>query len=103
MQNTGVGEGVAIPHATLPGVQRSYLGVFTTSKPVSYGASDERGVDVFFVTVGPPEERKTHLLMLSNLARLVSTEDFLGHLRGLRESREVIDLFQTSQEEESSE
>ena len=75
IQNTGVGEGVALPHATVSGIKRSFLGVFTTSERVSYGGDEQ--IDVFFVMVGPPEERQTHLALLSKLAKMAITPDIL--------------------------
>lgn len=89
VQNTGVGLGVALPHATLPGLTRSYLGLFTSAEPVPFGASDEVLADVFFVMVGPPEDRKNHLHLLSCLARLVSEKSVLERIKSASSSEEL--------------
>ena len=78
-QNTSVG--VALPHATIPRSARPRIGVFTTARPVDWGAPDGVDVDVFFVTLGPPSERQTHLLILSTIATLVLKSSLLDRLR----------------------
>jgi amino acid transporter/mannitol/fructose-specific phosphotransferase system IIA component (Ntr-type) len=80
-QNTAVGHGMALPHATVPEAGRSYLGVLTSAQPVDYGAPDGEPVDVVFVTFGPPSERNTHLELLGELSRLVMTTDLLDRIR----------------------
>ena len=43
-QNTGVGNGVAMPHGTLPQLDRTHLLVATLDSVVDYGAADGIGV-----------------------------------------------------------
>lgn len=79
-QNTAVGHGVALPHATVP-VTSTLLGVFTTEEAIDYKAPDGEPVDVFFVTLGPPAERQTHLVVLAAIAKLVLKTGVTGALR----------------------
>ena len=78
---TGVGHGVALPHATINDAKRAYVGVFTTDKPVDYLGPDDQPVDVFFVTICPPSERQTHLQLLSRIAALSLKTNLLERLR----------------------
>lgn len=80
-QNTSVGDGVALPHATIPKAAKARIGVFTTAAPVDWQGPDGVPVDVFFVTLGPPSERQTHLLLLSTIATLVLKSSLLERLR----------------------
>jgi len=89
-QNTAVGFGVALPHATLEAADRTYLGVFTASEPIDYEAPDGEGVDIFFVTIGPPSERQTHLYLLASVSRLVLQTSLLHELRKASEPAEII-------------
>src|SRR5512134_1294535 len=57
VMSTGVGHGVAIPHAYTEGVARLIAGLFRTREPIAFGAPDEAGVDLFFVVLGPKESR----------------------------------------------
>lgn len=89
-QNTSLGDGFAVPHATVPDAERTYLGVFTAAQPLDYRAPDGGLVDVFFVTVGPPSDRNTHLGILSSMAWLVTHTRFLEGLRSSDDSRELV-------------
>ncbi len=89
-QNTAVGLGVAIPHASLPGLQRTVLGVFTLAQPIDYHAADGAPVDVLFVLVGPPSDRHTHLEVLAALARLVLGTSLLDRLRTARTAEDIL-------------
>ncbi len=91
-QNTAVGMGVALPHATLDNAKKIWLGIFTTQAPIPYQALDEQPVDVFFVTLGPPSERHTHLKLLARLSRTVLETDLLERLRGANSQEEMMEI-----------
>jgi mannitol/fructose-specific phosphotransferase system IIA component (Ntr-type) len=80
-QNTSVGDGVALPHATLTEAEGACVGVFTARSPVDYQGPDDQPVDVFFVTICPPSERETHLRLLSRIAALTLKTNLLERLR----------------------
>ena len=95
-QNTSVGDGVALPHATIPKAAKARIGVFTTAKPVDWLGPDGVPVDVFFVTLGPPSERQTHLLLLSTIATLVLKSSLLERLRAAQSGDELLKALQDS-------
>lgn len=89
-QNTSVGHGVALPHATLAEAKSACVGVFTTRAPVDYEGPDDQPVDVFFVTICPPSERETHLRLLSRIAALTLKTDLLERLRRAETDDEML-------------
>ncbi len=92
-QNTSVGQSVAMPHATIRDASRAFLGVFTSAQPIEYQALDGEPVDVFFVTLGPPSERNTHLRILGDLSRLVLETSLLEKLRATETPEDILDAF----------
>jgi PTS system nitrogen regulatory IIA component len=88
-QNTAVGHGVALPHATINGAQRTHLGIFTTAEPVDYQAPDGEGVQFFFVTIGPASERQTHLHLLAMVSTLALKTDLLSLLAEAEDAGEI--------------
>ena len=80
-QNTSIGLGLALPHATVPSLDRTYLAIVTTSAPIDYRAPDAATVDTFFVTLGPPSQRGVHLQILAGLSRLVLGASLAESLR----------------------
>jgi PTS system fructose-specific IIA component len=81
VMSTGVGNGVAIPHAYTDGVTRLIAGLYRTREPISFGAPDEAGVDLFFVVLGPRESRRDHIRILARISRLIGHTDFRDDLR----------------------
>lgn len=81
VMSTGVGNGVAIPHAYTDGVTRMIAGLFRTREPIAFGAPDEAGVDLFFVVLGPKDSRRDHIRVLARISRLISHADFREDLR----------------------
>ena len=95
LQNTSVGNAVAMPHATLiqAGHSDSAIAILTTAKPIEYGSSNEEKIDVFFFTTGSPDNRQTHLKILAELSRLCLKSDFLQRARECSSSAEIIQTF----------
>ncbi|HHH30469.1 MAG TPA: amino acid permease, partial [Polyangiaceae bacterium] len=89
-QNTGVGNGVALPHGTMEVGPRAVVGIFTLREPIDYGAIDDEPVDVLFATLCPSSEREAHLQLLSDIARLASLTDVLERLRAAEDGEAMI-------------
>lgn len=92
MQNTAVGFGVAMPHATLTRAATgdSTIVVLTTDEPIDFGALNGEKVDVFFVTMGSPSDRQIHLKILADLSKLTLNPAFLSQLRDASTSEEML-------------
>jgi mannitol/fructose-specific phosphotransferase system IIA component (Ntr-type) len=79
--STGVGYGVAIPHAYSDGITRLIAGLYRTLEPIPFGAPDDGAVDLFFLVLGPKESRRDHIRVLARISRLISHGDFREDLR----------------------
>ena len=79
--STGVGHGVAVPHARLAGLKR-LRGVFIRlEQPVEFKAVDDRPVDLIFALFAPPEAGGEHLRALARVSRLLRQSDLREQLR----------------------
>lgn len=81
VMSTGVGNGVAIPHAYTHGVRKLIAGLYRTREPIPFGASDDAGVDLFFIVLGPKDSRRDHIRILARVSRLIGHADFREDLR----------------------
>ena len=81
VMSTGVGNGVAIPHAYTHGVMKMIAGLYRTREPIPFGAPDDAGVDLFFVVLGPKDSRRDHIRILAKVSRLIGHVDFREDLR----------------------
>jgi PTS system nitrogen regulatory IIA component len=78
---TGVGRGVAIPHARFPGVVR-VLGLFVRlDKAVDFEAIDRQPVDLVFTLLAPESAGADHLKALARVSRTLRSEAVCTKLR----------------------
>ncbi|KCV82466.1 PTS transporter subunit IIA-like nitrogen-regulatory protein PtsN [Actibacterium atlanticum] len=78
---TGVGHGVALPHARLSGVN-SVVGAFLRlEKPLDFDAVDRQPVDLVFALFAPLESGVDHLKALALVSRTLRDEAFCAKLR----------------------
>ncbi len=66
--NTGLGEGVAIPHSRVPNLKRTIGALIKVHAGVDYDAPDGRPVDILFGLLVPEDHTDEHLELLSHLA-----------------------------------
>ena len=79
--STGVGHGIAIPHGTIPGLDR-LIGIFARlERPVDFGSMDESPVDLIFVLLAPNGAGADHLKALARIARVLRDGEVTNKLR----------------------
>ncbi|WP_199555403.1 PTS sugar transporter subunit IIA [Sandaracinobacteroides hominis] len=79
---TGFGNGTAIPHGRLPGVDTLHGAVLRLAHPIEWNAVDGLPVDIFFVLVGPEAGSAQHLKTLARVSRVLRDTAFVEKLRG---------------------
>ena len=78
--STGIGFGVAIPHARSPQLRELGLVCGVSPSPVPFDAIDGEPVRLFFLIVGPEASAGQHVKVLSRIARLVRRESLRQRL-----------------------
>lgn len=79
--STGVGHGVATPHARVPGLDRM-RGVFVRLEtPIEFGSLDDQPVDLLFALLAPPEDAGEHLRTLAKVSRVLRQGELREQLR----------------------
>lgn len=82
--STGVGHGVAVPHARLQGLSRM-RGVFVRLEtPVEFESIDDQPVDLIFALFAHPNAGSEHLRALARVSRLLRNSELREHLRHAR-------------------
>lgn len=78
---TGVGQGIALPHARMSGLER-VVGVFLRlDKPLEFDAVDRQPVDLIFALFAPAESGVDHLRALALVSRTLRSADVCAKLR----------------------
>ena len=82
--STGVGSGVAVPHARTPGLDRIRAVFFGLESPIDYGSVDGQPVDLLFALLAPEDAGPEHLQAFARVARLLRRSDLRLQLRQAR-------------------
>ena len=78
--STAIGEGVAIPHGKMKGIDR-ILCVFGRSKEgIPFDAVDGKPVHIFFLLLAPEDSAGLHIQMLSRISRILRDPSFRKRL-----------------------
>ena len=79
--STGIGHGVAIPHARMGQLEVPIASLIHLAHPIDFGSSDEAPVDIIFAFIVPEGLAEEHLELISTLATLFNEADFRNALR----------------------
>ena len=79
--STGIGRGVAIPHARLPDVVRPYGLLARLKAPIEFDAIDGQAVDIVFVLLLPAAAENAQIGALAQVARSLRPAENLARLR----------------------
>ncbi|MBC8366553.1 PTS sugar transporter subunit IIA [bacterium] len=92
IMSTGVGQGVAIPHALSEAVTKIHLSLWRLNKPLDFDSVDGQGVDLIFMILGPQQDSSDHVKILAGISRILHGEDFRSLVRAAGSSAEVMEL-----------
>ena len=79
--STGLGDGVAIPHGRLKGLDKAVGAFLKLATPIDYDASDGQAVDLVFGLLVPQDATSEHLEILAKIARMFQDENQRQALR----------------------
>lgn len=94
---TGIGDGIAMPHAKDKAVKRATVLFAKSETGVDFDALDGQPVQLFFMIAAPEGANNTHLQALSSLSSLLINPDLVAKLKQAQTPDEVQQLFADAQ------
>ena len=91
--STGIGKGVAVPHAKHESVEGLVAAFGRSKKGVEFAALDGQPVQLVFLILSSKENSGQHLGALARVARLVRDDRFCRFLREAGDAKELTELF----------
>ncbi len=79
--STGLGQGFALPHARIAGLDRFFCLFSKLKHPIAFDAIDEKPVDLVFLLLIPAECGSDHLTALAAISRDLRDKTFMANLR----------------------
>ena len=93
--STGIGNGIAIPHAKFASLTQLKGLFFQLDKPIEFEALDGQMVDLIFVLLAPEGAGADHLKGLARVARVMRDPVTAALLRKTRDTAVIREAFQT--------
>lgn len=100
---TGIGEGIAIPHAKTAAVKQPAICFGKSDAGIDYSSLDGQPAHLFFMIAAPEGANNTHLEALSRLSSILMNEDARKKLQTVQTVQDVIDIIDSYDEEEKEE
>lgn len=91
--STGIGLGVAVPHAKRSGIDEFFITVGILDTPVDWQAIDDKPVSIVFLIGGPDNRQSDYLKILARLVLFTKNEKRRKALHEASTPEEVIALF----------
>jgi PTS system nitrogen regulatory IIA component len=90
--STGIGEGVAIPHGKLSGLENLIVSFGRSKDGIDFDSLDGKPVHIFFLLMAPDSSAGQHLKALAKISRMLKGEAFRKDLMRVETSEEIYDL-----------
>lgn len=100
---TGIGDGIAMPHAKVSSVNKAAVLFAKSESGVEYNALDGQPVHLFFMIAAPEGANNAHLQALSALSSLLINPDLVAQLKQAQTPDDVQQLFSDAQAKKDAE
>ena len=97
--STGIGGGVAIPHARIKGLKKPFGILARLKSAIDFDAIDDKSVDIVFLLLLPTETEGEHITALASVARILRDA---GTVEKLRHAADNADIYRTITENRAS-
>jgi PTS system nitrogen regulatory IIA component len=95
--STGIGRGVAVPHAYVPGLDRMVVAFVRIPQGLEFHSVDGEPIQLALFLAGPPSSRNLHLLLLARIAKLVRNRSFCQRVLRASTPCEIISTFRDAE------
>ncbi|MBS3755891.1 MAG: PTS sugar transporter subunit IIA [Desulfobacterales bacterium] len=88
--STGIGDGIAIPHGKINGLESLVLGFGLSHKGVNFDALDGKPTHIFFLLLSPDNSTGIHLRILARISKLLKEASFKEKLMQAKAPADII-------------
>lgn len=90
--STGIGDGIAIPHGKINGIESLVLGFGLSRNGVNFDALDGKPAYIFFLLLSADDSTGLHLRVLARISKLLRDKDFKEKLMRVHNAQQVMDV-----------
>jgi fructose-specific phosphotransferase system IIA component len=98
LESTGIGDGIAIPHARTDAVGSLILAFARSLNGVDFSAIDGKPSHLIFLIASPKDMKSEYILALAKLSRLLRKQDVRDKLKSAETPEEILDIIKNNEE-----
>ena len=87
--STGIGDGIAIPHGKLKGLDNLVISFGRSREGIDFDAIDGKPVHIFFLLMAPESSTGQHLKALEKISRMLKDQEFRSSLMSAKNTEEL--------------
>lgn len=95
--STGIGKGVALPHAKTKAVDELVVTLGISKNGIEYDSLDEENVKIFFMFLCPEKDTQEYLKVLARISRWIKEDRFRESLLKAKTGKEIIDIIKAEE------
>lgn len=95
---TGIGKGIALPHAKTNSVKDTVCALVTLSEEIDYGSIDNSKVKLALMLIGKENNVGIHLRLLSRISRLLGNQQIIESFKAAKSPAQIISILKESEE-----
>jgi PTS system fructose-specific IIC component len=88
---TGVGGGIAMPHARSSAIKDLTVAFFRSDKGIDFKSIDDQPVNIIFVLLAPVSSGGPYLKLLAKISRLLRSDEFRSALLEAKDAKEIME------------
>ncbi len=96
--STGIGDGIAIPHGKLPGLDTMLLSFGRSVEGIAFDAMDGKPVHLFFLLMAPENSAGLHLKALAMISRMLKDPVFRGSLLEAKGKEDLLGIIERQED-----
>ena len=97
MGSTGIGKGIALPHAKTKAVDELMITFGISKNGISYNSVDDENVNIFFMFLCPENKTKEYLKVLARISRLIREDKFVNDLLKATSNQEILEIIRAEE------
>lgn len=97
--STGIGDGIAIPHGKLAGLEEMVIAFGRSSRGIEFDAMDGKPVHLVFLLIAPENSAGQHLKALAKISRMMKNDAYRQALRTAGSHEELVRIITEKDDE----
>jgi len=98
LESTGIGDGIAIPHARTNAVGDLVLAFARSPKGIDFSSIDGKPSHIIFLIASPEGKKSEYILALAKLSRLLRKHAVRDLLRQAKDPEEIMEIIKKNEE-----